>query len=117
MTDDEILNQLLSEVVHMVVAVTLDDGTPWAVPVHIKHHDGKQFVWESKPATVHSQAITKNAQVCLLIFSIDRDIGFYAKAHAEEVPGSRNTDGYAKYSATISESWLNEKHTKRPVPL
>ena len=117
MTDEKIVEKLLSEVAHMVVVVTLADGSPWAVPVHIAHHDGKVFEWDSMVSTDHSQAISVNPQIALTIFSTDSDIGFYAKAQAEEVPGTRRDDGYAHYRATISEAWLNEKHIKRSIEL
>jgi hypothetical protein len=117
MSDTEIAQQLLSQSRHMIVAVTLADGTPWAVPVRMVRRDGNIFEWDSRPTTVHSQAIATNSNVALTIFSVEEDLGLYMKARAEEQPNVRREDGYVRYRAVVSEAWLNEQHLKRPVEL
>lgn len=117
MNDKEIAQHLLSQSQHMVVAVMLDDGTPWAVPVHMVSNDNWVFEWNSKPETVHSQAIANRCQIALTVFSIEQDLGLYMKAVAEELPNTRNDDGRVRYRAKVTEAWLNEQHRKRPLDL
>jgi hypothetical protein len=47
MTDKQKLEQLFSEQEYLVLAVTLDDGSPWPVPVRMRTGDGKVFEWDS----------------------------------------------------------------------
>lgn len=118
MTDTEKLEQFLAQATHMVLAVTLEDGTPWAVPVRLQRHEGTEFEWDSKLDTVHSQALTVNPAMAITIFSKDKgqEFGFYAQGHGEEV--SRRDDGYARYRFTAVQTWMNdETFTKRKVSL
>jgi len=117
MSDKQIVKALLEKSKHMIVAVTLDDDTPWAVPVRIKQRNGWVFEWDSMPTTVHSQAVATHPTIALIVFSIDEDIGLYAKAIAEELSEIRRDDGSVRYRATVTEAWLNEQHIKRPIVL
>jgi len=117
MNDKEIAGRFLARSKHMVVAVTLEDGTPWGVPVRITRQEGRVFEWDSKPEAVHSQAIARNEAISLVVFSVDDDIGVYAKAVAAELPNSGNGTGQRRYRATVTEAWLNEQHVKRPIVL
>lgn len=117
MNDTAIARQLLRKAQHLVLAVTLEDGTPWAVPVHMVRGDGKIFEWNSRPATLHSQAIARQPHVALTVFSVDDDVGLYLKAVAEALPDIRDDDGRVRYRATVTAAWLNEQHVKRPVEL
>lgn len=117
MNDKQIAEKLLKQSKHMVVAVVLEDGTPWAVPVRIKQRNGWVFEWDSIPTTLHSRAISIHPAVALTVFSIDEDIGVYAKATAEELSDTRHDDGSVRYRATVTEAWLNEQHIKRPIVL
>jgi hypothetical protein len=102
MNDSDIVQKLLNNSRHMVVAVTLEDGTPWAVPVHMVRAEGKLFEWDSKPETVHSRAIALQPNIALTVFSIDDDIGLYMKAVAEKLPEIRRDDGRVRYRATVT---------------
>ena len=118
MTDNEKLQQFLESATHMVVAVILDDGTPWAVPVRIQEHHDSVFEWDSKLDTVHSQAIAKHPEAAITIFSKNEGVqfGFYAKGRAEEV--SRRPDGYGRYRFTAQDTWMNdETFQKRKIEL
>lgn len=119
MSDQEQLNKFLSEQNYMTLAVTLDDGTPWATPVRISSWDGKTFEWDSKTDTVHSKAIAQRPQIALSIFTPQTDttiqFGFYATATAELV-GEQN--GMGHYKATVTKSWINDaSFIKRVVSL
>ncbi len=100
----------------MVLAVTLEDNTPWVVPLHIKARDGHlTFEWDSRPETVHSLAIASNPNVALSIFSLEKDLGFYAKARVVKLSDELNENSQVRYRATVSECWLNESHRKRKI--
>lgn len=114
MTDIE-LATIITQAQHMVIAVVQPDGTPWAVPVHVRDHTANTFEWDSKLSTVHSQAIENNPTIAITLFSTQLNLGFYATATAEVV--SKRDDGYARYRATIKEAWINESFRKRPVSL
>jgi hypothetical protein len=117
-SERERMEEFLGRQKHMVIAVTLDDGTPWAVPVAIKNREGDAFEWDSRLDTVHSKAIENHPIVALTIFEprTDRgpEYGFYARAKAEKV---RESDkGYGRYRATVEKSWINdESFQKREV--
>ena len=68
MTDEQKLEQLFSEQEYLVLAVTLDDGTAWPVPVRIRTSDGKTFEWDSHLMTEHSKAITQRPTIAVTIF-------------------------------------------------
>lgn len=118
MTDQERTKQFLSEQTHMTVAVTLDDGTPWAVPVRVKLQWGNAFEWESALEAEHSKAIKKRPEVALMLFNKahDEEFGFYAQAKAELVEEYK--PGYGRYRAVVSKAWINdETFVKREVEL
>ena len=118
MTDQERLEQFLSEQKHMVLAVTLDDGTPWAVPVRIQLFWERAFEWDSRIDAVHSEAIAKRPEVAITIFdkSSDSEIGFYAKGKAVLVEEYKPE--YGRYRFVTSQCWMNdETFVKREVEL
>ncbi len=113
---DERLRTFLNTVQFMVLAVTLDDGTPWAVPVKLQAWDGKAFEWDSKVDTVHSRALAVRPRVALTMYEkeSDRQFGFYATATAELV--RQDERGYGRYRATVTQAWINdETFQKREV--
>lgn len=117
MTDQERLNTFLAEQKYMTLAVTLDDGRPWAVPVRIKHWAEKVFEWDSKLDAEHSKAIANRPDVAIMMWtpgstSADQ-LGFYAQATAELVS---EEDGIGRYRATVTKSWINDaSFVKRAV--
>lgn len=118
MDDNQKLEQLFSEQQIMVLAVTLDDGTPWAAPVRVQKHEGNVFEWDSALATVHSGAIAARPDAAITIFQKKEDsqLGFYAKGRVELVEEYK--PGYGRYRFTASEAWVNdETFVKRKVEL
>ena len=119
MTDQAQLNKFISEQKYMTIAITLDDGTPWATPVRIKQREGKVFEWDSKLDTDHSKAIAARPAVAISMWTPEGDdtiqFGFYAKATAELIT---EQDGYGRYKATVLHSWINDAtFIKRSVEL
>lgn len=118
MTDKEKLEQLFSEQNYMILAVTLDDGTPWAVPVRIKLRWELAFEWESSLDTIHSKAIAKHPEIAVTIFdkTDELQVGFYAKGTAELVEEYK--PGYGRYKFVAGQCWINdETFVKREVSL
>ncbi len=119
MTDQDQLNKFVAEQKYMTIAVTLDDGTPWATPVRIKHWEGKVFEWDSKLDTDHSKAIASRPSVAISMWTPESDdtiqFGFYAKAMAELID---EENGLGHYRATVLQSWINDAtFVKRSVEL
>lgn len=118
MNDNDKTRQFLSEQQFMVIAVTLEDGTPWAVPVQILRRVGNEFEWDSNLQTVHSRALEVTPKVAITIFQKleNSQIGVYAKGHGELVEDKGN--GFGRYRFTAEQAWLNdETFVKREVEL
>lgn len=121
MNDQRQLNAFLATQNYMTLAVTLDDGSPWAVPVRIKSWNGKAFEWDSHIATEHSQAIVRRPEVAVSIFTPGTDsskqFGFYAHATAEQ-RSEPNEHGIARYRVTVNKCFINDaSFIKREVEL
>ena len=118
MTDKQRLSKFLGDQQYMVLAVTLDDGSPWAVPVRIRAWNGKEFEWDSKLDTVHSKAIEARPEVAMTIFQKlpDSQFGFYAKGRGELVEAKDH--GMGRYRFTAERAWINdETFVKQEVEL
>lgn len=118
MTDKQKLEQLFSEQQFMVLAVMLDDETPWAVPVRVQLQWGSAFEWDSKLDTLHSKAIEKRPQIAITLFNKQEDsqTGFYATGKAELVEEFK--PGFGRYRFVAEQCWLNdETFVKREVSL
>lgn len=114
MDDTQKLELLLLEQEYMVLAVALDDGTPWAVPVRIREHDGtKSFEWDSHMLTEHSKAIATRPEMAITIFQKKEDTqtGFYAKGIGELAEEFK--PGFGRYRFTVHEAWINDETFKK----
>lgn len=116
-SDDNVFVQdFLGEQHFMVLAVTLDDGTPWAVPVRISRWQGKEFEWDSKLDTLHSQALAARPAMAVTVFNTGQQCGVYMSGRGELV-GETNS-GFGHYRFTAERTWLNdETFVKREVSL
>lgn len=118
MNDEQKLEQLLNEQQHMILAVVLEDGTPWVVPVRIKSREGNVFEWDSALSTEHSKALAVNPAMALTVFQKNEDsqVGFYAKGIAELVEEFK--PGFGRYKFTAEQCFINdETFKKREVEL
>lgn len=114
------VRDFLARQTHMTIAVVCPDGSPWAVPVHIKHWQDYELEWESDTNTVHSRAIEADPRIAISMYQFtygnQKEFGFYAQAAAQKVqdlPGGR-----ARYRATMIALWGNgEDHTKKEVDI
>ncbi len=118
MNDQQKVAQLLNEQQFMVLAVALEDGTPWAVPVRIQAQNGNEFEWDSSLATEHSKALASNSKMAITIFQKKEEsqIGLYAKGTGELVEEFK--PGFGRYKFTAEQCWINdETFIKREVSL
>ena len=118
MTDNQKLEQLLNEQQFMVLAVTLEDGTPWVTPVRIQKSNSNEFEWDSVVTAEHSKALTTNPKMAITIFQKKEDsqIGLYAKGTGELVEELK--PGFGRYRFTAKQCWINdETFVKREVIL
>ena len=120
MSDELKVKDFLKDQTHMVIAVTLADGTPWAVPVRIQKCEDREFEWDSHMDTIHSKALESHPEMSIVTFQRDNDpfgqFGFYATGRGEVV--STKDNGFARYRFTVEKAWIND-HTfkKREVEL
>lgn len=118
MNDNEKAKEFLRAQQFMVLAVTLDDGTPWAVPVRIQRWEGNEFEWDSKLDTLHSQAVNARPKMAITVFQKmeDSQIGVYARGQGELVEEFK--PGFGRYRFRAEQSWMNdETFVKREVEL
>jgi nitroimidazol reductase NimA-like FMN-containing flavoprotein (pyridoxamine 5'-phosphate oxidase superfamily) len=83
---------VFDENVLAVLATVNDDGSPWAVPVHVAT-DGVYVYWFSHETAVHSQNITRDSRVSLSLFSPDESKGpkgVYVNGRAEPIAGEQS---------------------------
>jgi len=120
MSDELKVKDFLKDQTHMVLAVTLPDGTPWAVPVRIQKYEERVFEWDSHMSTVHSKALEVHPQMSIVTFQRNNDpfgqFGFYASGRGDLVEEKSN--GFARYRFTVEKAWVNdETFVKREVEL
>ena len=76
---------------YMVLGTADERGRPWVSPVYYAHVDYREFLWMSRPETLHSRNLVARPQISLVIFDSSVPIGtgqgVYMSATAEEVTG------------------------------
>lgn len=114
--DKKFVQEFLADQHFMVLAVSLDDGSPWAVPVRIARWQGNEFEWDSKLDTLHSQALLARPAMAVTIFDTAQQCGVYMMGRGELVVESDK--GFGHYRFTAERVWLNDAtFVKREVAL
>jgi nitroimidazol reductase NimA-like FMN-containing flavoprotein (pyridoxamine 5'-phosphate oxidase superfamily) len=76
---------------YMVLGTADEDGHPWVSPVYYAPADYREFLWVSRPETLHSLNLVARPQISIVIFDSSVPIGagqgVYMAATAEEVTG------------------------------
>ena len=76
---------------YMVLGTADERGLAWVSPVYYAHIDYREFLWVSRPETLHSRNLVARPQISLVIFDSSTPIGtgqgVYAAAAAKEVTG------------------------------
>jgi nitroimidazol reductase NimA-like FMN-containing flavoprotein (pyridoxamine 5'-phosphate oxidase superfamily) len=96
---------------YMTLSTADADGVPWASPVWFAAADDlSELVWVSEPGARHSRNIAARAQVSLVIFDSQAEVGaaqaLYASALAEELAGDALERGIALFAARSREQGL-----------
>jgi Pyridoxamine 5'-phosphate oxidase len=76
---------------YMVLGTADEGGHPWVSPVYYAPVDYREFLWVSRPETLHSRNLLARPQISIVIFDSSVPIGtgqgVYMAATAEEVTG------------------------------
>ena len=76
---------------YMVLGTADEDGRPWVSPVYYAPVGYRDFVWVSRPETLHSRNLVVRPEVSIVIFDSSVPIGtgqgVYIAGTAEEVTG------------------------------
>jgi nitroimidazol reductase NimA-like FMN-containing flavoprotein (pyridoxamine 5'-phosphate oxidase superfamily) len=76
---------------YMVLGTADEHGHSWVSPVYYAPIDHREFLWVSRPETLHSRNLAARPEVSIVIFDSSVPIGtgqgVYMAASAEEVRG------------------------------
>jgi nitroimidazol reductase NimA-like FMN-containing flavoprotein (pyridoxamine 5'-phosphate oxidase superfamily) len=76
---------------YMVLGTADEGGHPWVSPVYYAPIDYREFLWVSRPETLHSHNLVARPQISIVIFdssvAIGTGQGVYMAATAGEVTG------------------------------
>ena len=76
---------------YMVLGSADERGRPWVSPVYYAHVDYREFIWVSRPETLHSNNLAARPQISLVIFDSSVRVatgpGGEVAAPAEETTG------------------------------
>jgi hypothetical protein len=102
---------------YMVLGTADEGGHPWVSPVYYAPVGYREFLWVSRPQTLHSRNLVARPQISIVIFDssvpISTGQGVYMAATAEEVTGharvaaidvfSRRTVGHGGREWTLED--------------
>ena len=87
---------------YMVLGTADERGRPWVSPVYYAHVDYREFLWVSRPETLHSNNLVARPQISLVIFDSSVPIGaaqaVYMSAVAQRVEGDERETGIDVFS-------------------
>ena len=76
---------------YMVLGTADEHGHPWVSPVYYAPVDYREFIWVSRPETLHSNNLLRRPEISIVIFDssvpISTGQGVYMAATAKEVTG------------------------------
>lgn len=82
---------IVDAALYMVLGTADERGNPWVSPVYYVPVAYREFLWVSRPETLHSRNLAARPQVSIVIFDSSAAIGtgqgVYMPAVAEEVAG------------------------------
>ncbi len=87
---------------YMVLGTADEDGRPWVSPVYYAPVGYREFVWVSRPETLHSRNLAVRPEVSIVIFDssvpISTGQGVYIAGTAEEVTDDSRADAMEVFS-------------------
>lgn len=97
---------------YMTLATADGEGRPWASPVWYAHDGYTDFLWVSRPDTLHTRNLLVRPQAGIVIFDSTVPPGgaraVYADALTEELTGTERERGIAVYARRSRASGLRE---------
>lgn len=122
---------ILQEIAYATIATSSPDTGPWNTPVFVAFGDSGNLYWTSSPASRHSQNISDDDRVFVVIFDstarAGEGEGVYIRARAEQLrlegeidaartalnqradSGALESDAY--YVAIPQQVWVNDIET------
>jgi nitroimidazol reductase NimA-like FMN-containing flavoprotein (pyridoxamine 5'-phosphate oxidase superfamily) len=87
---------------YMVLGTADERGQPWVSPVYYAPVDYREFIWVSRPETLHSHNLLGRPEISIVIFDSSVPIGtgqgVYMAATAEEVTGDERVTAIDVFS-------------------
>jgi uncharacterized protein YhbP (UPF0306 family) len=87
---------------YMVLGTADEHGNPWVSPVYYAPVDYREFIWVSRPETLHSHNLLGRPEISIVIFDSSVPIGtgqgVYMAATAEEVTGDERVTAMEVFS-------------------
>jgi nitroimidazol reductase NimA-like FMN-containing flavoprotein (pyridoxamine 5'-phosphate oxidase superfamily) len=87
----ETVREIIDRSLYMVIGTADERGRPWVSPVYFAHSDYREFVWVSRPETLHSRNLLARPEIGIVVFDSSVPIGsgqgVYMAATAEELTG------------------------------
>ena len=87
---------------YMVLGTADERGQPWVSPVYYAPVDYREFIWVSRPETLHSHNLLGRPEISIVIFDssvpISTGQGVYMAATAEEVTGDERVPALDVFS-------------------
>jgi nitroimidazol reductase NimA-like FMN-containing flavoprotein (pyridoxamine 5'-phosphate oxidase superfamily) len=116
MTDfSDMAKQIIEANRYMVLGTADESGVPWVTPVWYAQDDYRRFVWVSAPDRRHSRNIAARADVSIVIFDSQVQVGsaraVYMSARAEELSGDDLERGIAFFDAAGQAQGLTRRWT------
>ncbi|MFG2001021.1 pyridoxamine 5'-phosphate oxidase family protein [Spirillospora sp. NPDC048911] len=97
---------------YMTLATADSEGRPWACPVWFAHDDYTDFIWVSRPETLHTHNLLARPEVGIVIFDSTRPPSstqaVYISAQAEELTGQERELGIVAFSRRSQANGLRE---------
>jgi nitroimidazol reductase NimA-like FMN-containing flavoprotein (pyridoxamine 5'-phosphate oxidase superfamily) len=88
---------------YMVLGTADEHGHPWVSPVYYAPVECREFLWVSRPETLHSRNLAARPQISIVIFDSSVPIGtgqgVYMAATAEEVTGNARVAAMEVFSS------------------
>jgi nitroimidazol reductase NimA-like FMN-containing flavoprotein (pyridoxamine 5'-phosphate oxidase superfamily) len=108
---------IIDDNLYLVLGTADEAGRPWVSPVYYAPVDYREFIWVSRPETLHSHNLAARPEVSIVVFDSSVPIGagqgVYMAATAEEVTGdarvaaidvfSRRTVGHGGRAWTLED--------------
>ena len=81
--------KIIEDNIYLTIATSTIDGKPWISPLFFAYDENYNFYWISGKNSLHSQLISRNPNIAIVIFDstapVGKGDGVYFEAEAEEL--------------------------------